>query len=244
MAAILVIGGVILATIVIIQLQKWTGRAINKGDQLVRGSTWKKSQLEANTGFSLWCPVAAGEALDAIVQSVNPYEKAPAVVDGTYLKRRTQSMLLFALGNKINGDRFVAVVEMTDSPDDGGSEGAFVVARWQAMGAELVGKDALKRLRGRIQNAVQDLGGEVEELVDPELLRAVNAAAAPELTDFEVSPDEESERWVDPESSPRIESGDVVDRLRTCENCGSEFTPVYRGTSCPDCGGQLTASAG
>jgi hypothetical protein len=37
----------------------------------------------------------------------------------------------------------------------------------------------------------------------------------------------------------KYDSNVVLPPLRTCEGCGSEFTPVYRSSACPDCGGEL-----
>lgn len=79
---------------------------------------------------------------------------------GLYVKDRTADTATFAVGSKGGGDAFVAEVAL--EPTASGSAGSFDVLAWRESGAEVHGRKDMKRLRDRITQAVEALGGAVE----------------------------------------------------------------------------------
>jgi hypothetical protein len=91
---------------------------------------------------------------------VNAYERAPAVVAGRYLRDRSRTEATFGFGSKLQ-DAFLAAVTLAPTPE--GAVGRFEVLAWQESGAEIHGRDEMSRLRGRVAEAIREVGGTVNE---------------------------------------------------------------------------------
>ncbi len=152
---------------------------MNAADRAVRHKTYESGLAEATAQLHIAVPVTPEHAVDVIVHKVNAYDKAPAVVAGLYLRDRTETEAIFAFGSKLQ-DAFVAAVELIPSPE--GAVGHFEVLEWQESGADIYGRDEMSRLRGRVAEAVRDVGGTVVEdaLADTRAFDKKQAAAEPD----------------------------------------------------------------
>jgi len=171
-------------------VNKLVGRGINAADRAIRHKTYESGLAEASAQLQITVPVTPEHAIDAIVQKVNAYEVAPAVVAGLYLRGRTSTEAIFAFGSKLE-DSFVAAVELT--PTSEGAVGYFEVLEWLESGADIYGREEMSRIRGRIAEAVRHIGGTVEE----DVLADTNAVEADDFVTEGSVPDDPASRTVD-----------------------------------------------
>ena|SRR6202035_3424064 len=154
MIAITLVIGVFVVLMVVRRAIRSTVRG---ADRAIRHNTYESNVAEASTELLIYAPVPPSELIAEIVSIVNAHESAPAMVAGLYLKARTKASVSFGLGNKVAADHFVAQVALRRMGDD--SAGWFRVLAWQESGAEVHGKPEMTRLRERIIEAVENLGG-------------------------------------------------------------------------------------
>lgn len=157
MLAILVIAGAVFA---LWAIQTAIGKATNAVDRAVRKDTYNAGKSEANATLSFSAPIPPKELISKIVAVVNAHDAAPPVVGGLYLKHRKDKLAQFAFGSKFGGDNFEAAVRLDETNQ--GCRGVFEILAWKESGATVQGKDEMKRLRTRIEDAVKESRGEIQ----------------------------------------------------------------------------------
>lgn len=141
-------------------LNKAVGKTTNAASRAVFRKSYDAGRAQMKRSMSFSAPTSVEALADRIVAVVNAHPQAPAVVGGLYLYQRSESLIVFALGSKVNPATFRARVDLRPTPT--GASGSFRVVDWSESGATVIGRETVDRLITRISKAVHDLSGSVE----------------------------------------------------------------------------------
>jgi hypothetical protein len=140
-------------------VQTIIGKSVNAADRAVRRKSHQAGRAEMTQRLSFTAPLSPAQLAEQIVTTVNAYPQAPAAVPGLFLLQRSESLIAFAVGSKLNGTMVRARVDLEAT--QAGCRGTFGVEDWTENGATVIGKDKVSLMRERVGQAVQAAGGSV-----------------------------------------------------------------------------------
>lgn len=137
------------------------GKGINAVDRtLLRPNAYAKARATVKGELRLTAAISAERLLDAIVAAVAAPDSRPAAVPSLYVKRKTAREVVYGFGGRLQGDVFVAAVELSGS--DRGSSGVFHVLEWRESGADVGGLEQMRTLRQLVVRGASAAGATVE----------------------------------------------------------------------------------
>jgi hypothetical protein len=151
---LLLLGGL---CVVLWFVQAGIGKSVSAIDRSVRSKTHAEGLAEVHATLEITAPIAPADMITRIVNSVNAYPAAPAVVGGLYLKARSDDLAQFGFGSKAAGDSFDAAVQLSSTST--GCTGTYQILHWKESGADVVARRDMARLRGRVESAIRAAKG-------------------------------------------------------------------------------------